>query len=58
MCVCLLVAAEHLLYQSVMAMYRCPGCICAWVGCVCLSVCVDLSEAVFQFVVVASVWLV
>lgn len=41
-----------------MAMYRGPGCICAWVGCVCLSVCVDLSEAVFQFVVVASVWLV
>ena len=28
-CVCLLVVVECLLYQSMVALYRCLGCICA-----------------------------
>ena len=45
-CVSACLWAECLLCQSVVVLYRCLGCKCAWLGCVCVFPCVDLSEAV------------
>lgn len=52
MCVCLLVVLAGCCV-SLWGLRIYAWIVCAWVGCVCL--CVDLNEAVYQFVVVLSV---